>query len=68
MDALGHCIMALEVNSALGLGRKIVKFNAALERGTKINGLTKTSDYFIIGIEPSVCHGFGPDLDCRQLN
>ncbi len=29
---------------------------------------TKISHYVIIWIEPSVCHRFGPDLDCRQLN
>ena len=72
---------ALKVNPALGWGRKIIKFNSdllwggnivnpnsALGWGGKIIGLTKISDYVIIGIESSVCHGFGPDLDCRQFN
>ncbi len=33
------------------------------------SGASKSDlSYVIIGIDPSVCHGFGPDLDCRQLN
>ena len=58
----------VKLNSALGWGRKIAKFNSALGWGRKITVSTKISYYVITGIDPSVCHGFGPDLGCRQLN
>ena len=56
------------MNSALGWGRRKVKLNSVLGRGSTIIGSTKINDYVIIGIDPSVCRGFGPDLNCRQLN
>ncbi len=61
-SALGWGRRTVKLNSALGWGGTIVKLNSALGWGRKI------SCYVIIGIDPSVCHGFGPDLDCRQLN
>ena len=66
-SALGWGRKIVNLNSALGWGRNIVKLNSALGWGRKIIGSTKISDYVIIGIEPSVSRGFGPDLDCRQL-
>ncbi len=48
----------VKLNSALGWGGNIVKLNSALE----CSRTTQISYYVIIGIDPSVCHGFGPDL------
>ncbi len=56
------------MNSALGWGRKIAKLNSVLGWGRKITGSTKISYNVIIGIDPSICHVFGPDPDYRQLN
>ncbi len=67
-SALGWGRKIIKLNSALGWGRNTVKLNSALGQGGKIIGSTKISCYVIIGIDPSVYHGFGPDLDCRQLN
>ncbi len=67
-SALGRGRKIVKLNSALGWGGNTVKLNPALGWGMKIIGSTKISCYVIKGIDPSVCHGFGPDLDCRQLN
>ncbi len=67
-SALGWGTEIAKLNSALGWGRKVAKLNSALGWGRKITGSTEISYYVIIGIDPEVCHGFGPDLDCRQLN
>ncbi len=67
-SALGWGRKIEKLNSALGWGRNTVKLNSALGWGRKIIWSTKISHYVIIGIDPSVCHGLGPDLDCRQLN
>ncbi len=46
----------------------MVRLNAALGSGGEIIGSTKISYYVIIGIDPSVCHGFGFGLHTAQLS
>ena len=71
-SALGWGRKILQLNSALGWDGNIVpvQLNSAPGWDRKIIRLTKISDYVIIYEKSpsSACHGFGPDLDCRQLN